>query len=167
MMNENSDIVGRNRELIRRMYQAAAAGDMEAFFDSVADEVIVIRSDGHPAPGRWVGKEEMKRALGAKPHPASAQVSEIIADGPERVIVLVDEDFVDQDGKTISMPGITPNCIDSPDIGSRFRKHNSPSWPVRKLPSKGHRAGEGRGRPARCAPNWVQAISSVSGHTRA
>jgi ketosteroid isomerase-like protein len=106
MMNENSDIVGRNRELIRRMYQAAAAGDMEAFFDSVADEVIVIRSDGHPAPGRWVGKEEMKRALGAKPHPASAQVSEIIADGPERVIVLVDEDFVDQDGKTISMPAI-------------------------------------------------------------
>ncbi|GAA1236384.1 nuclear transport factor 2 family protein [Pseudonocardia alaniniphila] len=82
----------RNRELIRQVYALAAAGDLEAVAPFHSDDYRLSQSPSHPVPGSWTGAAatdagiEIFRACGT----SGVTVLEIVADGPHRVVAIVD-----------------------------------------------------------------------------
>lgn len=86
-----------NVEIARAFYQRLAAGDMAAFFDLLADDVVAVSPGSRrhiPWAGTWRGKEgfgEMMTTLGEHAEIERYTVDRFVVDGPERVIVFGQE----------------------------------------------------------------------------
>jgi uncharacterized protein len=84
--------IERNRELIRQVYALAAVGDLEAITSFYSADYRLTQSPSHPVPGSWAGAEatnagiEVFRTCGT----SGVTVLEIVADGPHRVVAIVD-----------------------------------------------------------------------------
>src|ERR1044071_4620319 len=103
----NNSVSDRNREVVKRLYDAGKAGDMEGIGALVSADVLLVQSPGHPVPGRWEGRQAMLDGAGKvfeALHSTGIDVKEIVADGPERVIGLVEALGEDSDGNSYRMP---------------------------------------------------------------
>jgi ketosteroid isomerase-like protein len=97
----------QNRDVIRRLYAAVQSGDGPAIAELIADDCVLSQSGGHPVPGTWNGREQMMQGMSqvfAAIHNTGVTVHEIVADGPSRVIGLVDALGRDARGETYEMP---------------------------------------------------------------
>lgn len=105
-MSESSDIADQNREMIRKVYTLANAGELDAIAPYYADDYRLTQSPSHPVPGSWVGKdasaaaEQIFKTLGTN----RVTIHEIVADGPHRVIGVVDAHGTAPDGTEWTMP---------------------------------------------------------------
>ena len=102
-----TSIAEQNRDVIRRLYAASNAGDNDTIDSLITDDVVLVQSGGHAVPGTWNGKPAMMQAMAevfAALHNTGVDVHEIVADGPTRVIGLVDALGTDTDGNPYAMP---------------------------------------------------------------
>ncbi|MFF2525629.1 DJ-1/PfpI family protein [Streptomyces liangshanensis] len=94
-----------NKAIVRQAYELAAANDLEALFEVRAADYRLTLPDGHPVPGTWTGRdadaarERIFAALGAD----GVTTRELVADGPHRVIALVEPTGLDGAGDRWSM----------------------------------------------------------------
>lgn len=94
-----------NKAIVRRAYALAAADDLEALFEVRAADYRLTLPDGHPVPGSWTGldanaaRERIFAAIGAD----GMTTHELVADGPHRVIALVEPTGLDGAGNRWSM----------------------------------------------------------------
>src|SRR6201994_1775710 len=86
-----------NKAIVRRAYELAAANDLEALFEVRAADYRLTLPDGHPVPGSWTGldsnaaRERIFAAIGAD----GITAHELVADGPHRVIAIVEPTGLD------------------------------------------------------------------------
>ncbi|AXG76404.1 nuclear transport factor 2 family protein [Streptomyces paludis] len=96
----------RNREAVRRLYDGVIAGDLSALGPLHSPDYRVTQAPGHPVPGTRIGPEagvaggRTFAALGIE----GLTVQEIVADGPHRVIGLVELYGTDSEGAPWTMP---------------------------------------------------------------
>jgi ketosteroid isomerase-like protein len=96
----------RNRQTAITMYDRALAGDLAGAGEFFAPDYRLTQSPAHPFPGSWTGADadaargQVFTALGL----TGMAVSEVIADGPHRVIGLLEAFGVDGDGGEWRMP---------------------------------------------------------------
>lgn len=82
-----------NTDTARAFYQRIAAGDMNAFFELLAEEVVALSPGSRrhiPWAGTWNGKEgfgEMMTTLGEHADIELYELDRVIEDGTDRVIV--------------------------------------------------------------------------------
>jgi ketosteroid isomerase-like protein len=96
-----------NRAIIQRLYGAADAGDTATIESLIDDNCTLMQADGHPVPGTWHGRDSMMQAMArvfAVLHNSGVTVHEIVADGPTRVVGLVDARGTDTNGEPYAMP---------------------------------------------------------------
>ena len=101
------DQTERNRTVIQRLYAAATAGDSAAIESLIDDSCVLTQSPGHPVPGTWTGREAMLQGMAqvfGVLRNTGITVHEIVADGPTRVIGLVDAHGTDTSGDAYEMP---------------------------------------------------------------
>ncbi|MFI6692952.1 nuclear transport factor 2 family protein [Streptomyces sp. NPDC050433] len=99
-------IADRNRELVRAIYEIADRGALDELGSYFSEGYTVSQPDGSPVPGEWSGSEA-DAALGKLFKICGIQkvtVREILADGPHRVVGLVDAEGVAQDGSAWTTP---------------------------------------------------------------
>jgi ketosteroid isomerase-like protein len=97
----------QNRGVIRSLYDALNRGDSAAMAALIDDECVLTQSPGHPVAGVWAGRDAMTEGMGkvfAALHNTGATVHEIVADGPSRVIGLVDALGIDANGDPYATP---------------------------------------------------------------
>jgi ketosteroid isomerase-like protein len=97
-----------NREVITRLYEAADAFDMDTIQSLFAERCVLIQAEGHPAvPGSHEGRDAVvatsARAF-TEMRSTGVTVLEIVADGPHRVIGLVEAHGTDLTGEPYTMP---------------------------------------------------------------
>jgi uncharacterized protein len=95
------------REIIRKLYAAADAGDMAGVRSMLAEDITLQQADGHPYPGTWHGIDDVMAAMGevfARLRLTGITVREIVGDGGERVVGLVDSHGTDARGNSYTMP---------------------------------------------------------------
>ncbi|WSR66738.1 nuclear transport factor 2 family protein [Streptomyces sp. NBC_01198] len=94
-----------NKAIVRRAYELAAADDLEALFEVRAADYRLTLPEGHPVPGSWTGpdanaaRERIFAAIGAD----GMTTRELVADGPHRVIAIVEPTGLDGAGNRWSM----------------------------------------------------------------
>jgi putative intracellular protease/amidase/ketosteroid isomerase-like protein len=94
-----------NKAIVRRAYELAAANDLEALFEVRAADYRLTLPEGHPVPGSWTGldanaaRERIFAAIGAD----GMNTHELVADGPHRVIAIVEPTGLDGAGHRWSM----------------------------------------------------------------
>jgi len=99
-------ITDRNRRIVRRIYELGAAGDLAGVAELCTPEYRLTQSPAHPVPGSWTGRAadaaagRVFQAVGVD----GIDVEEIVADGPHRVIALVQSRGVDGRGRPWRMP---------------------------------------------------------------
>ncbi|WP_405575647.1 nuclear transport factor 2 family protein [Streptomyces sp. NBC_01167] len=96
----------RNKEVVRELYSAFNAGDMEKFRSLITTDCEFHEADGHPVPGRWCGFDEIAKAtaqIAARLGVLDVSVDELVADGPSRVVGLVRLNGVAANGERYSM----------------------------------------------------------------
>jgi ketosteroid isomerase-like protein len=100
------EVAEQNRDLIREVYAAADASDFVRLPSLMADGYTLTQADGHPVPGTWHGEEATAAAtrVYAACGTTGVTVHEIIADGPNRVIGLVEAHGTDVHGRPWRMP---------------------------------------------------------------
>jgi ketosteroid isomerase-like protein len=100
------EITTRNRDLIRRVYEIGDSGDLARLAELMSDDYTLTQAPGHPIHGRWSGQAATEaggrvfKACGI----TGITVHEIIADGPNRVIGLVEAHGTDTEGQAWTMP---------------------------------------------------------------
>jgi ketosteroid isomerase-like protein len=105
-MTNPESVSDRNREIIRKVYNIADGGDMAELGQYMSGGYSLTQAPGHPVPGHWTGPDAdaaMARVFQAC-GTTGVTVREIIADGPHRVIGLVDAHGIAHDGKPWTMP---------------------------------------------------------------
>jgi ketosteroid isomerase-like protein len=105
-MTDTISITEQNREMIRKVYALASAGELDAIAPFYAEDYRLTQSPGHPVPGSWVGKDATDAAERVFKTCGTNRVTihEIVADGPHRVIGIVDAHGTTADGKEWTMP---------------------------------------------------------------
>jgi ketosteroid isomerase-like protein len=100
------DVAERNRDLIREVYAAADASDFVKLPSLMADDYTLTQAEGHPVPGTWQGHEATDAAarVYAACGTTGVTVHEIVANGPNRVIGLVEAHGTDVHGQPWTMP---------------------------------------------------------------
>jgi ketosteroid isomerase-like protein len=96
-----------NRSVVQAIYAAAAAGDFAGVEAVLADDVVLIQCDNHPTPGVWRGRADAMKGLSAlfeALRTTGVEVHEVVADGPERVVGLMEAKGLDSRGEPYSMP---------------------------------------------------------------
>jgi ketosteroid isomerase-like protein len=99
-------VTEHNREIVKRMYAVADSGDLDQLSELVAEDYTLTQAPGHPVPGYWQGKaaadagSRVFRTLNV----TGVTVQEIVADGPHRVIGLVQSHGTDTNGQPWTMP---------------------------------------------------------------
>jgi ketosteroid isomerase-like protein len=94
-----------NKAIVRRAYELAAANDLEALFEVRAADYRLTLPEGHPVPGSWTGldanaaRERIFAAIGAD----GMTSHQLVADGPHRVIAIVEPTGLDGAGNRWSM----------------------------------------------------------------
>lgn len=97
-----------NKAIVRRAYELAAANDLEALLEVRAADYRLTLPEGHPVPGSWTGleanaaRERIFATIGAD----GMTTHELVADGPHRVIAVVEPTGLDGAGNRWSM-GLT------------------------------------------------------------
>jgi ketosteroid isomerase-like protein len=106
MPKPSTDRPKRNKELIREVYAVGDSGDLSRLASLMADDYVLTQADGHPVPGTWKGKNATAAAarVFARCGTTGITVHELIADGPNRVIGLVDAHGIDPNGQPWTMP---------------------------------------------------------------
>ena len=105
-MTDPQSVTDRNREIVRKVYQIADRGDMAEHGQYTSDGYGLTQAPGHPVPGHWTGPDadaaiaRVFQTLGN----TGITVREIVADGPHRVIGLVDAHGTAQNGEPWTMP---------------------------------------------------------------
>jgi hypothetical protein len=96
----------QNRELIRQAYELANAGELGQIASFYAEDYRLTQSPGHPVPGSWVGREATEAGIRVFNVCGTNRVTirEIIADGPHRVIGIVDAHGTTPGGRDWAMP---------------------------------------------------------------
>ncbi|MFK0154769.1 nuclear transport factor 2 family protein [Streptomyces sp. NPDC090493] len=105
-MTSELSVADRNREIVRKVYEVADSGALEELGRYLSDDYTLTRAAGGPVPGQWKGAEA-GAALGqlfAMAGHGSVIVREIVADGPHRVVGLVDVHGVNPAGESWTMP---------------------------------------------------------------
>jgi ketosteroid isomerase-like protein len=98
--------VNRNREIVRKVYEIADRGAMAEHGQYMSDGYGLTQAPGHPVPGHWTGPDAdaaIARVFQACGN-TGITVREIVADGPHRVIGLVDARGIARDGQPWIMP---------------------------------------------------------------
>ena len=99
-------ITDRNRETVRKVYEIANRGAGPKLGQYMAEDYTLTQAPGHPVPGHWTGPDadaamaRVFQTLGT----TGITVREIVADGPHRVIGLVDAHGTAHDGTPWTMP---------------------------------------------------------------
>jgi ketosteroid isomerase-like protein len=72
----------------------------------MADDYLLTQAEGHPVPGRWRGQDATAAAARVFEVCGTTGITirEIIADGPNRVIGLVDAHGTAANGRSWTMP---------------------------------------------------------------
>jgi ketosteroid isomerase-like protein len=106
MPNSRTDGPEQNRDLIREVYAIGDSGDLSRLQSVMADDYVLTQADGHPVPGTWKGESATEAAarVFARCGTTGITVHEIIADGPNRVIALVDAHGIGPNGQPWTMP---------------------------------------------------------------
>ncbi|EQB15931.1 hypothetical protein RLDS_09445 [Sphingobium lactosutens DS20] len=103
---EELDVTQRNRDHVRWIYECVNNGDFAGLAATRRPDYRLMQAPGHPAAGTWIGEEAT--AVGGRGFAAlgtsSITVHEIVADGPHRVIGLIDLHGTDGDGNPWTMP---------------------------------------------------------------
>ena len=106
MPNSSTNRAEQNKQLIREVYAVGDSGDLSRLESLMADDYVLTQADGHPVPGTWKGTDATEAAgrVFARCGTTGITVNEIIADGPNRVIGLVDAHGIDPNGQRWTMP---------------------------------------------------------------
>src|ERR1700716_4032850 len=106
MPNSSTNRAEQNKQLIREVYAIGDSGDLSRLDSLMADDYVLTQADGHPVPGAWKGTDATEAAgrAFAVGGTAGGSVNEIIADGPNRVIGLVDAHGIGPNGQRWTMP---------------------------------------------------------------
>jgi ketosteroid isomerase-like protein len=106
-------IIDRNREIVRKIYEIADRGAgteheqyMAEHGQFMSAHYSLTQAPGHPVPGHWTGPHAdaaIARVFNVCGN-TGITVREIVADGPHRVIGLVDAHGTAQDGTPWTMP---------------------------------------------------------------
>ena len=101
-----TSIADQNRELIRQVYTLANAGELGQIASFYAEDYRLTQSPGHPVPGSWIGREATEASIRVFNTCGTNRVTihEIIADGPHRVIGIVDAHGTTPGGMDWTMP---------------------------------------------------------------
>jgi ketosteroid isomerase-like protein len=105
-MTNPQSVTDRNREIVRKVYQIGDRGAMAELGQYMSGGYSLTQAPGHPVPGHWTGPDadaaaaRVFQTLGT----TGITVREIVADGPHRVIGLVDAHGTAHDGKLWTMP---------------------------------------------------------------
>ncbi|AXG77703.1 nuclear transport factor 2 family protein [Streptomyces paludis] len=105
-MTSDLSVADRNREIVRKVYEVADSGALGELGTYLSDSYTLVRPAGGPVPGQWNGSDA-DAALGRlfpMVGTRSVTVREIVADGPNRVIGLVDAHGVNPAGESWTMP---------------------------------------------------------------
>ena len=95
----------RNREIVRNVYEIGDRGAMAELGQYMADDYTLTQAPGHPVPGHWTGPDadaaaaRVFQTLGT----TGITIREIVADGPHRVVGLVDAHGTAHDGTPWTM----------------------------------------------------------------
>jgi ketosteroid isomerase-like protein len=95
-----------NRQLISDLYEFAGKGDFARVGELMAADYALVQSSAHPMAGTWKGAAataaagQFSQALGI----SGITVHDIAADGPHRVMSLVDLVGTDGSGRPWTMP---------------------------------------------------------------
>jgi ketosteroid isomerase-like protein len=105
-MPTTASTADQNREFIRQVYTLANAGELEQIAPFYAGNYRLTQSPGHPVPGSWVGQEATEASIRVFNTCGTHRVTihEIIADGPHRVIGIVDAHGTTPGGRDWTMP---------------------------------------------------------------
>ena len=93
--------------MIEKVYAAAAAGDFAGIEALLADDVVLVQCDNHPTPGVCTGKPAVLARLGElfqALRTTGVEVREVVANGPHRVVGIMDALGTDVHGQPYSMP---------------------------------------------------------------
>jgi uncharacterized protein len=106
MSHSSGNLTQENKDLVREIYAIGDSGDLDKLKPLMDDNYVLTQADGHPVPGTWRGKDAdaaEARVFAACGTPGIT-VREIVADGPNRVIGLVDAHGTDVHGQPWTMP---------------------------------------------------------------
>ena len=106
MENKHSAHTEENRALIGQYFDAVARRDKAAADALHAEDYVLELAEGQPGGGVFKGAAEAAKAgqqMGALLGVTRLDVKEIIADGPERVVILLETHGVDGSGEPWSM----------------------------------------------------------------
>ncbi|MEW1775572.1 nuclear transport factor 2 family protein [Streptomyces sp. NPDC086777] len=99
-------VTDRNREIVRKIYEAADRGTLDELGAYFSDDYVMTQPTGSPMPGQWSGAEA--DAAMAKLFESCGfckiTVREVLVEGPHRVMGLVDVEGVAKDGSPWEMP---------------------------------------------------------------
>jgi hypothetical protein len=97
-----------NRAVVQKFYTAGHNRDIHEIIECLADDVVVVEPERHPLAGTYKGRDEALRVIGqlaAVVGFVGIDVHEIIVDGPQRAVVLLDLICTNQrTGKGFRMP---------------------------------------------------------------
>jgi ketosteroid isomerase-like protein len=119
----------QNRAVIEKVYAAAAAGDFADIEALLADDVVLVRCDNHPTPGVCTGKPAVLARLGElfqALRTTGVEVREVVANGPHRVVGIMDALGTDVHGQPYSMP--SPSCSWSTTVRSPSCAPTTTTW---------------------------------------
>lgn len=103
---EEIEITERNRAIVSELYERVNSGDLAGISSFRDRDYRMVQAPGHPVGGTWIGDGasaaggRIFATLGIK----SLTVHEIVADGPNRVIGLINLHGVEANGNPWTMP---------------------------------------------------------------
>ncbi|MER6958758.1 nuclear transport factor 2 family protein [Streptomyces sp. NPDC000618] len=135
-----TEVTERNRDVVRRLYDSVMSGDLSGIAPLRSADYRLTQAPGHPVPGTRIGDDASAAgglvfsALGIE----GLTVQEIVADGPYRVIGLVELFGKDADGQPWTMP--VAECFKVEDgVITDIRPYYWDMVEVQRI--AGHRAG--------------------------
>ena len=109
MTNEDIEQAEQNKATVRKFYDAIDHGDRESLKFLLRPGFTTVHAPGHPVGGTFKGSAEIMEAARRNRElfgPTKIDVKELVADSPDRVVIVVELSGVDASGEPWSFPAV-------------------------------------------------------------
>lgn len=109
MSDESINQTEKNKEAVRKMYGAAKEADIAFIIALMDPEVEIVRAPGHPVGGTFRGMAaagEARRRTNELTGTEGVEIKQVIAEGPDKVLGIMELKGTDATGQPWSMPSV-------------------------------------------------------------